>query len=185
MRTPNTFRISYLRTVLPLFLWANFRRRNVHTMHDGCYSYRTIYTYVYVYSNSEHRMQSINERHLCVYSHSWVSIWGNKSLACLRINEEISFIAYFAAQAFSTLRERERERDTLTNNFLWFPLFPLSVFRSGQSYVDVMFEYTLIMAICSASATANYAHEMAYYWAHTVAHTHTHTDGETDRQTGG
>lgn len=48
-----------------------------------------------------------------------------------------------------------------------------------------MFEYTLIMAICSASATANYAHEMAYYWAHTVAHTHTHTARWTDRQTVG
>lgn len=46
-----------------------------------------------------------------------------------------------------------------------------------------MFEYTLIMAICSASAPANYAHEMAYYWP-TQRHIRIHTerDGQRDRQ---
>lgn len=49
-----------------------------------------------------------------------------------------------------------------------------------------MFEYTLIMAICSASAPANYAHEMAYYWgtyACTARRTNRETDRGIDRQT--
>lgn len=144
-------------------------------------------------------MQSINERRMII---GISTIYSNKSFACLPINEEISQPlqhtlqrSHYALTHPLIDRKKERERRThavaqADKQFPWpspcgFRFFggPLSVFRSGQSYVDVMFEYTLIMAICSAFAPANYAHEMAYYWP-TQRHIRIHIerDGQTDRE---
>lgn len=111
-----------------------------------------------------------------------------KSLACLRINEEIAFIAYFPAWVLRTHAHTQTDTHTGTDAAtrwqtisvlfaLWLP-FTFFFVRavsfghcfffvcwSGHIYVYIVrvyINYGYLLGVCPP---ANYVHEMAYYWS--------------------